>query len=227
LNYLEEKYNETFVIEDLVRQTDIGKPSIIIAKTYSEQYPFENFEVIYHLPADDVYMQEEIIEFLKKIDAYDESKVKLPEGDKSYLEDNYCNIVLQNEFDRDHPIKNVIYAKTVFETTNFYPSIDGNVVTVENYIDSLPCPIYACTMIFVDEKKVEDKEVFYKRIFDDLKVDGIDRQFIYIHYTNKSSEFIEEEFKKYYDDFVMHFKNAEYVIDYEDLFVRKGILQEE
>ena len=223
MNYLEEKYSEKFIIKELVRHTDIGEPSIIMAKTCSEKYPDESFDVIYHLSANDIDRKEEIIDFLKKIDAYDESKLKPEVDDEGYFEDNYCNVILQNKFDEQRNVSNAIFSKWMFETTNFYPSIDGDDVNIDEYIVSVPCSLYACTMIFVEDS--EDKEEVVREAVKKLLVKEIDRQFIYIHFTEMSKEFIEEEFRKNYDDAVMYFKNAEYVTGYEDIFIKKGEIQ--
>ena len=226
LNYLEEKYSEAFVIEKMVRQTDIGKSSVIMAKAYSEKYPKEYFDIVYHLSADDIDEKKEVIAFLKEIDEYDNSKLKSTVNvDDGYIEDNYCNIVLQNEFDKKRSISNAIYSKTIFETTNFYPSINGNDVTLDEYISSLPCPLYICTMIFVDEAKIIEKDILMKKWIDELLVKEAERQFIYIHFSDKNSEFIETEFTKHYDDVVMYFKNAEYVTEYENIFIKQGEIQ--
>ncbi len=226
LQYLEGKYNEKFVIEKMVRQTDIGHPSVIFARTYSEKYPYEYFDAVYHLPENDITMKEEAIAFFKKVGVYDESNLK-PETDdnSSYIEDNYCNVVLQNTFDKSHEISDAVFTKTIFETTNYYPSINGEILTVDEYIEALPCSLYACTLIFVEDDESIDKEAFVQKVVDKLIFEKMARQFIYIHYTDKSPEFIEEELKKHYDEAVMYFKDAEYVTDYEDVFIRKGIIQ--
>lgn len=226
LHYLEEKYDEKFVIEEMVRQTDVGTPSVIMAKMYCQKYPNEYFDVIYHLSTSDIDRKKEVIEFLKKINAYDENKLKpVISDDGGYFEDNYCNIVLQNEFDKKYALTNVTYVKTIFETTNFYPSIDGSEITINEYIESLPCSLYACTMVFVEEKEAIEKDILIKQIAEELLVKEMDRQFIYIHFTGKNSEFIEQEFKENYSNAVMYFKDAEYVTEYENIFIRKGEIQ--
>lgn len=223
LLYLKAKYNENFIIDDMTRQTDIGLPSVIVAKAYSERFPEESFDVNYHLSFQDIDNKEEVIEFLKEMDVYDESKLKTWDEDvEPYFEDNYANVIFQNQYDEAFCDFDATYVKTMIETTNYFSDATAETVTLEEYLDSESNPVYTCNMIFVDEKKVADKQAYVDEIVRKLARKTIERQFIYIHFTDKDKDFLENEFYANYDDAVKYFMDAPYLTDYIDVFLKDG-----
>lgn len=223
LNFLEQKYEESFVISSIVRQSDIGKADTVTARGYSRRYPNETFEVRYHLPIRDIMGEEEIINVLKEAGIYDERMLKSPDDNTpAYFEDNYSNVIYQNKFDEEYCGFDATYIKTLFKTTNYYPDLQNRSISLKEYMESDAYRLYACTMIFADEHKIGDKDIYIQKIKEKLAVSDIDLQFIYFHFTNKDSDFIKKIFFDNYDNAVAYFKNEIFLSGYENIFLKNG-----
>ncbi len=226
LTYLEEKYNETFTVVKMSMHREIGRADVVLAECYSEKYPHETFEVCYHLDMRETYDVDEIIELLKKADCYDEEKMSSWKSEvEPYFEDDYSKIIFQNEFDRKYCNFDSTMTQTWFEVSNYYPTAEEGGVSLEEYMSSENYTLYACTQVFVNEDMVEDKTDYMEDVLNKVSVQGIARQYVYFYFTDKSAEFLKEEYVNNYDDLVMYFKNADYLTGYESYLVKKGIVQ--
>lgn len=223
LTYLEQKYEEIFVVDSMMRQKTIGKSDVVKATCHSEKYPNENFEVNYHLDIRDVHNSEEIVDFLKAADVYDDEQADKWESDvEPYFEDNYSNVIQQHLFDESINLPSKVSLYTKITTPNAYPNVEESFSTIENYCNSDNYDVYAFHYIFVEagnRDSIDDsfiEENIVKSCFRTQKITV---------FVVDSIESIESDYYRNYDNRAEFFENAGYVLESNKSTYYEGIKQ--
>jgi len=161
ITYLKVKYNDEFSVASAVREFRYGEKDIVRALCYNNAYPTITFQVQHHLAANNIFGKSEILKLLKEADAYEDGDLMVfPEEVERYFEDDYANILFQNEFDLvfdSMKNKDEYFFMTKFETPNYFPSVEEARVSLEQFMANPNQNLYATHYVFAKNRTAADE----------------------------------------------------------------------